>query len=205
MLPDARYITVEDAARQIKVQQEPRCANGSRSARCRMWNVRASGMCCRRTWMPSTRRASAGTRRSIDRRRCKPWRSRCAPPGGGNHERCLNTCSGHAHARARGTNSTNGSRHICDPLSTPVFMEGGATPHSGQFWCKEIGFSWSLPACVSNDCAVEELYALPYEEALFGAPDKPNCTRTARSTCRMSCAETLPMRRMSRILLALVS
>ncbi len=35
------------------------------------------------------------------------------------------------------------------------------------------------PACVSKDCAVEELHALPYEEALFGAPDKaqlhPHC------------------------------
>ena len=59
--------------------------------------------------------------------------------------------------------------------------------------------------CVSNDCAVEGLHAPPYEEALFGVPDKPNCTRTARATCCMSRAETLPMRLMSRILLTVVS
>jgi hypothetical protein len=53
--------------------------------------------------------------------------------------------------------------------------------------------------------AVEEVHALPYEDVLCDAPDKPNCTRTARSTCGMSRAETLPMRLMSRILLTVVS
>ena len=67
-------------------------------------------------------------------------------------------------------------------------------------------FSWGLPQIAPlTSSAVEELHALPYEEALFGAPDKPNCTRTARSTCCMSRAETLPMRLMSRILLTVVS
>ncbi len=71
---------------------------------------------------------------------------------------------------------------------------------------KDMGFPWGLPQVESlTILAVEELHALPYEEALFGAPDKPNCTRTARSTCCMSRAETRPMRLIRRVLLTVVS
>ena len=70
----------------------------------------------------------------------------------------------------------------------------------------DIGLPWGLPQIAPlTTLAVEELQALPYEEALVGAPDKPSCTRTARSTCCMSRTETLPMRLMSRILLTVVS
>src|SRR5262245_52795368 len=41
-----------------------------------MLNLRELVTCCSRTWTPSTRRASAGTRRSISGNRCKPWRPR---------------------------------------------------------------------------------------------------------------------------------
>ena len=60
------------------------------------------------------------------------------------------------------------------------------------------------PDRVSNDCTVEGLHALPCEEVLFGAPDKPNCTRTARSTCCMSRAETLPILNAIQILIGRV-
>jgi hypothetical protein len=115
--------------------------------------------------------------------------------------------------------SRTGARHqgslTCDANSSRSIFP---TPSPHQFsWrvvppCVRASFGegdWFFlepsPACVSKDCAVEELHALPYEEALFGAPDKPNCTRIARSTCRMSCAETLAMRLMSRLLLTVVS
>ena len=76
----------------------------------------------------------------------------------------------------------------------------------GPALVKDIGFPWSLPQIAPlTTLVVEELHALPYEEALCGAPDKPNCTRPARSTCCMSRAETLPMRLISRILLTVVS
>ena len=76
----------------------------------------------------------------------------------------------------------------------------------GPALVQDIGFPWGLPQIAPlTTLVVEELHALPYEEALCGAPDKPNCTRTARSTCCMSRAETLPMRLISRILLTVVS
>ena len=76
----------------------------------------------------------------------------------------------------------------------------------GAYLVQDIGFPWDLPQLAPlTTLAVEEVRALPYEEALCGAPDKPNCTRTARSTCCMSRAETLPMRLISRILLTVVS
>jgi hypothetical protein len=71
---------------------------------------------------------------------------------------------------------------------------------------EDIGFPHGLPHMEPlTTLAVGEVHALPYEEALCGAPDKPNCTCTARSTCCISRAETLPMRLMSRILLTVVS
>ena len=71
---------------------------------------------------------------------------------------------------------------------------------------KDIGFPSSLPHIAPlTTWAVEESHAMPYEEVLFGTPDKPNCTRTARSTCCMSRADNLPMRLRKRVLLTVVS
>ena len=76
----------------------------------------------------------------------------------------------------------------------------------GPTMVKGIGFPESLlHIAPPTTLAVEELHALPYEEGAFGAPDKPNCTRTARSTCCMSRTVNLPMRLSRRVLLTVVS
>ena len=76
----------------------------------------------------------------------------------------------------------------------------------GPALVQDIGFPESLlHIALLTTWAVEELQALPYEDVVFGAPDKPNCTRTARSTCCMSRAANLPMRLSRRVLLTVVS
>ena len=71
---------------------------------------------------------------------------------------------------------------------------------------EEHRFSLGLPSIEPlMTFAVEEFHALPYEEVLFDAPDKPNYTRTARSTCCMSRADNLPIRLSRRVLLTVVS
>src|SRR5262249_21697374 len=76
----------------------------------------------------------------------------------------------------------------------------------GPALVKDSGFPRGLPQIAPlTALVVEEVHALPYEEALCGASDKPNCTRTARSTCCMSRAEIRPMRLMRRVLLTVVS
>jgi hypothetical protein len=98
--------------------------------------------------------------------------------------------------------------HFMGSLPIPRFRIylGTSSAWFGLALVKNSGFPSDLPHIAPlTTLAVEALYTLPYEEALCGAPDKPNCTRTARSTCCMSRAETLPMRLMRRVLLTVVS
>jgi hypothetical protein len=101
----------------------------------------------------------------------------------------------------------NAGAHLLPEAGAQRTLEAvRCTPWFGPALVKDIGFPQGLPQIAPlTTSVVEELHALPYEEALCGAPDKPNCTRTARSTCCMSRAETLPMRLMRRVLLTVVS
>ena len=77
-----------------------------------------------------------------------------------------------------------GQRGLADALVRPQALEEFLLGHHAGAMRDEIG---------------------EYDEALFGTPCKPNCTRTARSTCRMSRTESLPIRLISRVLLTVVS
>ena len=65
-------------------------------------------------------------------------------------------------------------------------------PKTRAFTCYLLKSFW-------NACA------LPSYEVLSGVFDKASCTLTARSTCRMSCVDNLPIRLSRRVLLTVVS